>query len=299
MKYSRIVEAIASECWAILPSKLEEIIAVLEARMNGVQADAHKIAEIEAARRRPVRKGRVAVLPLFGAISHRANSVQSSFGTSAETYGRDFDDLMASPEVGGIILDVDSPGGSVSGIPELAEKIRGARGQGKQIVAVANAGAFSAAYWIATAADELIVTPSGMVGSVGVVSTHVDQSKALEDQGLKVTYITAGKYKVEGNATEPLEAEALAELQANVDRYYGMFVDALAKNRDTTAAKVRRDFGEGRIVSPKQAAENNMADRVATLEQVISEMTGTVQPRRRGSRASIERERLNLADITY
>lgn len=290
MKYERIIRAMSNEVWAIVPEKLEEIIGVIEARANGHAADIDTLAVIEAARRKPVRNGRVAVLPLFGSISHRAGSIESSFGTSAEQFGLDFDALMDSPEVGGLILDVDSPGGSVSGIQELADKIRGRRGE-KPIVAVANAGAFSAAFWIATAADELVVTPSGSVGSVGVVALHVDQSEFNEKIGLKPTFIHAGEHKIEGHPHAPLDKESHAEIQRHVDRHHDSFVSALAANRDTTEFKVRKDFGGGRIFGGKEAVERNMADRVATFEQIVAEMSGTLKPKK-SNRAATERRRL-------
>jgi len=290
MKYERIIRAMTNEVWAILPSKLEEIIGVMEARVNGVAIDADKLLEIEAARRKPVRNGSVAVLPLFGTISHRAGSIESSFGTSSEQFGRDFDALMDSPEVGGIVMDIDSPGGTAFGLDEVTTKIRNRRGE-KPIVAVANAGVFSAAYWIATSADELVVTPSGMVGSVGVVAIHVDQSELDDKVGLKPTFIHAGKHKVEGHPHAPLEDEARAEIQKHVDMFHDKFVAGLAKNRNTTETRVRNDFGGGRVFGAKEAIERNMANRVATLEQIVSEMTGTLKPRR-STRAAAERRRL-------
>lgn len=291
MRYEKIIQALSNECWAILPSKLEQIIGVVEARVNGIAIAPGAVLEIEAARRKPVKNGRVAVLPLYGSISHRAGSMESSFGTSAEQFGIDFDAMMDSPEVGGLIMDIDSPGGSVSGIQELADKIRSRRGE-KPIVAVANAGAFSAAYWIATAADELVVTPSGEVGSVGVVAMHVDQSEFNDKSGFKPTFIHAGEHKVEGHPHAPLDKESHAEIQRHVDRHYDAFVAGLAANRNTTDFKVRKDFGGGRIFSGKEAVERNMADRVATLEQVIGEMTGTLKPKK-SARAAIERRKLD------
>jgi signal peptide peptidase SppA len=293
MKYERVIKAISGECWAILPSKLEQIIGVIEARSNGIELLPHAVIQSEVQRRQPARSGSVFVLPLFGTISHRADSVQSSIGTSAEQFGKEFDAAIGNSSISAVILDIDSPGGSVSGIQELADKIRSRRGE-KPIVAVANAGAFSAVYWIAT--DELVVTPSGNVGSVGVVAMHVDQSELDIKDGLKPTYIHAGEHKIEGHPHAPLDAQAHAEIQKRVDRHYSAFVQALAENRNTTGSRVRATFGGGRIFSGKEAVERNMADRVGTLEQVISEMTGSQSSGNRGSRRSMSaaRERRRL-----
>jgi signal peptide peptidase SppA len=177
-------------------------------------------------------------------------------------------------------MDVDSPGGSVFGVHELSQKIFEARGR-KPIVAIANSEAYSAGYYVASAADELWVTPTGMVGSIGVLSMHVDWSKSNEQQGLGVTYIHAGKYKVEGNADAPLDKESRAEMQRHVDRYYRMFVESVARNRATTVERVESEFGQGRIVGAQDAMRRGMADRVGTLEEAVQDVSARVSVRDR------------------
>jgi signal peptide peptidase SppA len=204
---NRILRAATATPWAILPEKLEAIIGLLELRASGAKLSKAEIqARIGDGRRgAPASGGAVAVLPLYGVVAHRMNAmndVSAPGGTSTEMFGQAFDKAMSDPNVAAIVIDIDSPGGSVEGVPELAAKIAAARGS-KPIVAVANAMAASAAYWLAAAADEIVVTPSGLVGSIGVYQMHVDASEAVADEGLKVTYISAGKYKTEGNPHEP------------------------------------------------------------------------------------------------
>ena len=148
-------------------------------------------------------------------------------GTSTERLGHQIDAAVNDDSIKTIILDIDSPGGSVAGVPEVADKIFKARDK-KPVVAVANSMAASAAYWIGSAAQELVVIPSGMVGSIGVISAHTDVSKFEENQGFKTTLITAGKFKAEGNMFEPLGTEALESIQSVVDEYYDSFVSAVA-----------------------------------------------------------------------
>ena len=107
-------------------------------------------------------------MPIYGTISHRAHMVEDISGpggTSAEKVGRQLAELLDDPAVGSIVLDIDSPGGTIAGVPELADQIFAARGQ-KKIVAVANSLAASAAYWIGSAAEDFVVTPSGGAGSI-------------------------------------------------------------------------------------------------------------------------------------
>ena len=239
--------------------------------------------------------GGVAVLPLVGTIIPRADLfTEMSGGMSVQRFTRQFREALADHDVASIVIDVDSPGGQVSGVEELSREIFGARGQ-KPITAVANTLAASAAYWIATAADELVVTPSGEVGSIGVLAMHEDVSRWLDQEGIAINLISAGKYKTEGNPFEPLSEEARAAIQSRVDEYYTMFVDAVARNRGVKRADVRGGFGQGRVVGAKEAVALGMADRVATLDETVERMLSG-RSRRRGTSADLDfrRRRLRL-----
>lgn len=273
-KYQHILQAVYSRPWAILPSTLALIVDVLEYRASGgVLSDDEIQARVSAAQNGPRSGGRqtgtVAVIPVYGPISQRQNLMSAnSGGTSVEQLASDFRSAMADDQVDAIVLEFDSPGGTIDGIPELADEIRAARGA-KPIVAHANTMAASAAYWLASAADELVVTPSGSVGSIGVFCAHQDLSGAAEMEGVKTTLISAGKYKTEGNKWEPLSPDAKANLQDQVDQIYGTFVTGVAKGRGVTVEAVRKDYGEGRIVLAKQALSAGMVDRVDTLDNTI------------------------------
>jgi len=279
--YRRIARAIYSKPWAILPEKLMAIMDFIAWKMRGeaiapeFEAAIAEQARILEARREAAAQatarsgGMVAVLPIYGVIAHRANMItETSGGTSIEKFTSQFRQVVNDPQVKAIVLDVDSPGGGVDGVDELSSEIFNARTQ-KRIVALANAWALSAGYYIASAADELIVTPTGEVGSIGVWTAHEDWSKALEAEGVKVTLVSAGKYKTEGNPYEPLGEEAQSAIQNRVNDFYGMFVRAVARNRDVPVAEVRGGFGEGRVVGAKEAVRLGMADRVATLDQTL------------------------------
>jgi ClpP class serine protease len=134
---------------------------------------------------------------------------------------------------------------------------------------VANHVAYSAAYWLGSAAEELYVAPSGGVGSIGVVAVHEDRSGALAQRGIKPTYITSSKYKAEGNPTQPLDKEAKAEFQREVDGYHGMFIEAVAASRGVDSAEVEADYGQGRTVRAKDALERGMVDGVHTLDSAL------------------------------
>lgn len=267
--------------WAILPDKLALIETVALRHVAGERLDRAEIEAVVAAAQRPAvapRTGAVAVLPIVGTLAHRADFVmESSGGASTQRIGQQFRALMADDTVGSIVLDIDSPGGQVDGTPELADLIYSARGH-KPVVAVANTLAASAAYWIGSQADEFVASPSAAVGSIGVLTVHDDISKAAEMEGVKRTYISAGKYKAELNPFEPLSDEARSALQARVDGHYAEFVAAVARGRGVKAADVRGGFGEGRVVSAYGALTLGMVDRVETLDSVIARLARGGRP---------------------
>lgn len=272
MKYSRILDAFYSSNWAILPEKLEAIRTLLELRASGCRVSDEEIKGIVAASKRPSPKtpGNVAVIPVYGVLCYRSSLISDySGGASVQGLTKQFRAAVSDDNVKAIVFDVDSPGGDVDGIQEFADEIFNARGQ-KKIAAVANTTAASAAYWIASAADELVVTPSGMVGSIGVYTTHNDCSEMDKMMGLKVTYISAGKYKTEGNQDEPLSQEAQAAIQSVVDSYYDAFTGAVARNRGVSVTDVKNGFGQARCVVAKDAVRLNMADKIATLDQTLA-----------------------------
>lgn len=274
LRYQHVFKAVFGTPWALYEPYMELIANLLVDRAMDVRMDAEEMAErLEAARRptRPTAPQGVAVLPLHGVIVPKAGMFSDmSGGTSVESIRSMFREAMGTKEIGAIVLDVDSPGGSVEGIPELAAELRSARGQ-KPIVAVANGMMASAAYWLASQADEIVATKSALVGSIGVKAAHQDMSAAAEQKGLRTTLISAGKFKTEGNPWEPLSDEARAHMQSIVDEFYGMFVGDVSKGRRVGVDTVRSGFGQGRALTASQSLAEHMIDRVGSLEGVIGE----------------------------
>lgn len=297
-RYPHLIRAVLERPWAIDPHSPEwaAVCDVLAQRAAGdmptpAEIEARISAHIEAAETGPraggARRGPVAVIPIYGLISGRTNLMtRMSAGATAEDIGASFIRAMDDSEIAGVVFDIDSPGGSVDGIEELGSLIRSRRGQ-KPISAVAFFRAASAAYWIAAQADEVVVAPSGSVGSIGCIAAHEDISAAMEMAGVKVTFITSAKYKAEGNAYEPLTDEAREEIQRIVDAYGGRFVVEVAKGRGVSAATVRQDFGQGRMFLAGAAKAAGLADRVDTLDNTIARMqAGRVAMRPIGTAAA-------------
>jgi signal peptide peptidase SppA len=272
---THILEAAKSIPWAILPEKLAQIRGFLESRVYGVEISAEEKEALlikAETQQRYQQQGSIAVIPVSGTVSMRMNLMSAiSGGTSTELLGKQIQQAIADPSISVIVLNVDSPGGTVEGVPELHSLIMKAR-ETKPVVASVNALSASAAYWISSAATEITMTPSGKVGSIGVFAMHQDLSAAAAAEGVKVNYISAGKYKTEGNPFEPLSDEARAAIQETVDAFYGMFVKDIAKGRGISAKEVQSGFGEGRLVLAPDAKSAGMIDRIETFDATLARL---------------------------
>ena len=219
--------------------------------------------------------GGVAVVPLDGFLCQKPNALTKCGSvTAAEDSVRVNEALAGDNTVSAVVWDVDSPGGSVFGMPEAADRLLSLRGR-KKVYAVSDPVMASAAYWLARCADKVFASPSSLTGSIGVYVVHDDCSKANDLAGVKPTYISAGKYKTDGNGDEPLSDTARASIQASVDGIYASFVATAAKARGATPAKVRAGFGEGDALPAGRAVGEGLADEVASLADVLAFLKAT------------------------
>ena len=277
MEYMRnhVIEYDATYWAGSFLKKLQEIAGFVELKISGGNVSDETVKALIGGQRSGeiTKAGAVAVLPISGVISPKINMCTDiSVGTSLERLTQRFRSLVDDPSVGAIILDIDSPGGSVEGLNEFADEVFNARGS-KKIVAISNYLAASGAYWIGTAADEFVAAKTAKVGSIGVFIEHRDLSKMAENLGVAVTHISAGKFKTEGNEFEPLTEEATAHLQELVDAYYEMFVGTVARNRGVKANDVKSGFGEGRVLLAEMALKENMIDGIETMDELIARLS--------------------------
>ncbi len=282
MKFEHVLTAFLAEPWAIQREKLAVLADILVARAEGDKLFSTEFAAaVSDARSKEIAEtdGNIAVIPIHGVLSNKMDLFSAmSGGTSYAGIKKQLHAALANEDVKAVVLDVDSPGGTVPGTDELATEIRSLRGGDKPIVAQVNTLAASAAYWLASSADEIVVTPSGQAGSIGVYTAHDDVSSALEKRGIKRTYISAGKHKVEGNETEPLGKDALAHIQDGVDHSYSRFLAAVAEGRGTTVGKVEDGYGQGRVFYASALMDRGMVDRIATLDQTLERFGADTQP---------------------
>lgn len=273
----------------IHPAKLDAIVAGLGGRMLGgaLQFDAG-MADLSVSadlftstRGKPAKSGEmysiadgIAMIDIMGVLVHRGRmQPDSSYLTGYQDIARALDAAMADPNVGGILLNVDSPGGEAAGAFDLASKIAALRGA-KPIHAAVSDSALSAGYLIASAAGSVSVTNTGYLGSIGVVMRHIDYSQQLASDGIKVTHIYAGAHKVDGNPFEPLAPSVRDSMQAEVQAIYDNFINTVAANRRADPAALRAL--EADVLRGPNALAAHLADRIATPDQVFSELRDQV-----------------------
>lgn len=285
MKHPLIAAEFASMPWAMMPERIHAAAVMLarnEASLPQAMDDddiGQRVSAWDARKAQTAKMatGGIAVLPLYGTIVQRAGMMSDwCGGTSTMQFTSALRDAMADTTIGGIIIDIDSPGGSVYGVGELADEIMKARNV-KPIIGYANSLAASAAYWVGAACSEMYVTPGGEVGSIGVWMAHEDYSKYLDAEGIKTTLISAGKFKTEGNPYQALPEDALGFMSSRVNDYYNAFTTGVKKGRNVSIDAVRNGMGQGRVLGADAALAEKMVDGICTFDDVVKKMQKTLQ----------------------
>ncbi len=255
----------------IHPPKLDVILSVVGPRISLATVSDMPPMDMAAFQRPALAAAPegIAVIPIHGSLVKRALGMDAASGlTSYSEIAAMLDAALADPQVRGILLDIDSPGGEASGSFELARRVRDIAAQ-KPVWAVANDAAYSAAYALAASAQRLFVTETGGVGSIGVIALHVDQSVKDAKDGYRFTAITAGAHKNDYSPHEPLSDAARTELQGEVDRLYTLFTDHVAAMRGLDIGAVRAT--EAGLFFGSQAVTQGLADGVQTLDATLTE----------------------------
>ena len=251
--------------------KLDVILSVVGQRIGMADAPAMPMMDMAVYQRPPAATAPegIAVIPIHGSLVKRSLGMEAASGlTSYGEIAAMLDAALADPQVSGILLDIDSPGGEASGSFELARRVREVAAL-KPVWAVANDAAYSAAYAIAASAQRLVVTETGGVGSIGVIALHVDQSVKDAKDGYRFTAIMAGAHKNDYSPHEPLSDAAKTELQGEVDRLYSIFTDHVAAMRGLDVEAVRAT--EAGLYFGANAVRQGLADGIQTLETTLAE----------------------------
>ncbi|MFL9826942.1 S49 family peptidase [Rhodoplanes sp. SY1] len=262
------------------PHALEIREAYLEAESTAAAPQAAAGAGNGTSGPRYAVQNGVAVIPIRGALLSGGDYMGSARFTSYDAIAKEVRRATLDPQVRSIVTAINSPGGTVDGILGAAGAIREARAAGKPVVAHVTSMAASAGYWLAAQSDEIVLGDElALVGSIGVYTMHLDLSKLLQDFGLNVSLIHAGRHKVDGHPFGPLPHDVRGRIQASVDDLRSVFAHEVAAGRPklsveqalATEASVFHAYANPRT-GDREAITKLLADRVASLDTVISSM---------------------------
>jgi signal peptide peptidase SppA len=264
MGYPRIIEKIYREPWAIKPTTHHAIQSSLAAALNGEQLPSD-LEEMEE--EYEYSQEGISIIPISGIIGKHLSLVESSCG------GVDVDsvslalDAAVADSSSSILLYIDSAGGTVTGVPELAHKIKEAS-KVKNVIAYTDSLCASAAYWLASQANAVYCSTSAEVGSIGVYMAMLDESKKLEEEGITVNTFSAGKYKLAGSSWKAMTEEERKMFQEDVDYWYALFT------RDVLAGrKLDESTMQGQTFVGEKAVELNLVDGIVDSIDELLNMT--------------------------
>lgn len=214
--------------------------------------------------------GNVAVIDIQGPLTNSNSLWNYFFGlTSYSSIRENMINAFSDPKVGEIVLNIDSPGGSATGVSEVGNLIKRINAQ-LPVTSFASGTAASAALWLATSASNVYASEISSVGSLGVIATVMDHTAELEKEGIKPTIIRSGDKKALGGPYEVLTDEAKAEIQSKIDYLHGVFVDTIAENRGLSTEFVRNKIADGSEFIGHQALDVGLIDGITTLDALVA-----------------------------
>jgi signal peptide peptidase SppA len=263
----RIWNRIAGEPWAITETALHTILEIAARENESPQAVAAKLGRNLQNTYSVMERDGVAVIPVTGPLFRYANLFTMISGASSyELIARDFTAALENPQIKGIILDIDSPGGEVNGVSELSNMVFAARGK-KHVVAYASGDAASGAYWIASAADEIVVSETSALGSIGVVGMYQGKS------GKSAEAVEIVSSQSPHKRLDPTTDDGRSRLQTRIDSMADVFIETIARNRNVSTENVQSHYGGGDVMIGAKAVSAGLADRVGSLEGLIAELS--------------------------
>lgn len=284
---NKIIEWIYSHRWVIRPETLEAIIEIVNTKVidnldtelfHGKKLDFEKegIDVILAEQgRRPDNtrvtavRDSVAIINVIGVLCPRTSLFTMSGGVALSTLAKDLQVMLETEEIESIIMNIDSPGGEITGMSEFSDMLFASRAK-KKVISYISGIAASGGYWIGSAASELIATEVSEAGSIGVVASYVSTKERDKKQGIERIEIISSLSP--GKRPDLTTDAGKAQIQKVVDELAVIFINHLARNRGTDFENVANNFGQGKMIVADGAIKAGMIDRIGSLEGLIEEL---------------------------
>lgn len=270
---SRIRQAVFSEPWAILEEKMDAIVGLLEGATAEIVSSAAAAMRDNNSKRELERISGIPVVPVIGVISKRMNLFSDiSGGTSIEVIGRQFDEALAM-DAPAVILNFDTPGGAVAGVPEFATRIYEAAAFGPKPIIAFCEFCCSAGYWMASQCNAVYASEAADVGSIGVIARYMDNTRMMQNAGVDPVIIRSSELKAPG--VGPMTPNQQSSVRSQVAKIHGMFKDAVVRGRPDIDIEA---VGNGATWIGQSAVEAGLVDGISTIERVAA-MYGTKKTR--------------------
>jgi len=274
-----VTRSFYNQVWAVTPEMYGVMESIILERLEGYKPSTEEIkARVDGTTYGSDVEGtpgsEIAVVALHGVLMSRIQAMESlSGGSTPQRFASLVQAAADDPQVGTIVISVDSPGGAVSGTGVAAEAVAYAASK-KRTIAVVDDSAYSAAYWLASQATEIVIPESGGVGSIGVIMAHLDRREQYAKAGVKPTVLRSGANKALGQSSEALTPAVRAKLEGDMQKYHDLFVSAVALGRGQTAEYVQTNWADGSTWLGQEAVDLGLADRIGTLASVLAELQG-------------------------
>lgn len=217
------------------------------------------------------KEGSVGIIGIKGPLVNSDSIFNALFGlTSYGEIRTALYEALADADVKTIMLDIDSPGGAVNGVADLADLISAVSDHVKPVYAYTDGSMASGAYWLGAGARQIFASQTAVVGSVGVIMTHMEQSRRLENEGIKATVLRAGRFKQMGNPNEPLTDEGKAELQSMLDSVYKVFVTHVCESRGRPYDYTDQNMAQGRVFLGENAVHAGLVDQITNFDAALA-----------------------------
>jgi signal peptide peptidase SppA len=251
--YPQIYAKVYEQPWLITPAKHRAIRNALERRLDGGSDGESMPTESEENCPQIMMDGTTAIIPINGIIGKHLSMLETMCGgCDVDAIAMMIDEAVQDSNCERILFNISSPGGTVTGVPELGRKMANCP---KPTIAFTDTLCCSAALWLASQCNHFYCTESSDVGSVGVYSVYLDESRALDKEGVTVNAITAGKYKMTGASFRPMTDDERKMLQAGVDKIYTQFKEAVTRNR-----VISEEDMQGQCFDGQEAVEKGFCD---------------------------------------
>ncbi len=227
----------------------------------------------------------IGIIPVFGTLAHRADFIDAMSGVrSYESLRADYRKAQADKSFDAVAFEMASPGGEGHGLFDLVDEIKRTSASGKPTFAIVNEYAYSACYAIASACDQIFLTRTSGLGSIGVIARHADYSAKNEKDGVKYTTMFVGDRKNDFSRDAPLSDQAMQVLQESLVKSYDLFVATVAANRKMAEKAVRAT--QAGIYEGQAAIDAGLADAVLSFDEALHRIAKTVKPSTGGTRMS-------------